>query len=256
MNMSEKYPRFPEITYHYWSQKNEYFSDFPLIGTIKVGLNHARKGGLIDEVIKKSSINTNKNLVDLIQLRIQKFNFSDGVDNKDLMIIFDLIQGWGGKACRNIYVQPKSNPTRHSLVTLPLIYTRAINYCISGDYKMALEEMLSIPNLGESFATKHIFFWSEFGPSRKGLPIYDTRIKTLLFMKASAAGTYDAYINALNEKARELSVPSVLVERALFSFSQNYFPNSSLTIKKKLLDSTDMEEARNLQTLSAQLKTV
>jgi hypothetical protein len=116
--------------------------------------------------------------------------------------------------------------------------------------------MLSIPNLGESFATKHIFFWSEFGPSRKGLPIYDTRIKTLLFMKASVAGTYDAYINALNEKARELSISSVLVERALFSFSQNYFPNSSLTIKKKLLDNTDIEEARNLQTLSAQLKTV
>lgn len=251
--MSSKLPRFPSINYTYWCQKNEYFSDTPLIDTIKIGLDHARKGGLIDAVLKNSTIQTNKNLVDLIESKINEHpsieDFSDG----QLMLIFDLIQGWGGKTGRNIYVQPKNNPTRLSHSQLPTTYRKAIGHCISGDYQSALKEITSIPNLGESFATKHIFFWSEFGPSRKALPIYDTRIKTLLFLKSTAAATYDVFVKTLNEKAKELSMAPALVERALFSFSQNYFPNGKLLINDILHDRTDLEEAKKLQELSTKL---
>jgi hypothetical protein len=249
--MLEKNLRFPTINYHYWCKKNEYFSDVPLISSIKIGLNHACKGGLINEVINSSNIQTNKDLVDLIKSKIQAQQSIDKFENNELMVIFDLIQGWGGKSCRNIYLIPKHNPTRISLLILPSIYKNAIIYCVTGDYQSALKELTSIPNLGESFATKHIFFWSEFGPSQKGLPIYDTRIKTLLFLKSSKASSYDIYVNALNDKARELSMTPSLIERALFSFSQNYFPNSNLLIKEKILDETDKEEAKKLQLLSA-----
>jgi hypothetical protein len=40
------------------------------------------------------------------------------------------------------------------------------------------------------------------------------------------------------------------VERALFSFSQNYFPNSKLIIRENILDETDIQEAKKLQLLS------
>ena len=251
--MTKRYPRFPNINYRYWSLKNHFFANTPLISTIKIGLNHARKGGLIDVVINDCNIETNKDLVDLIESKIQNYQFIDDFKNDELMIIFDLIQGWGGKACRNIYVQPISNPTRISLTNLPLIYRKAVSHCVGGDYQAALNELISIPNLGESFATKHIFFWSEYGPSRKGLPIYDTRIKVLLFLKNSAAASYDVFVHALTEKALELSMNPGLVERALFSFSQNYFPNSNLLIKEKVLDETDIEEARILQMISTQV---
>jgi hypothetical protein len=215
-------------------------------------LNHARKGGLIDVVISEYNIETNKDLVDLIESKIQKYQFINDFENDELMIIFDLIQGWGGKTCRNIYVKPISNPTRISLTNLPCIYRKSVIHCVNGDYLAALNEMISIPNLGESFATKHIFFWSEYGPSRKGLPIYDTRLKVLLFLKKSAASSYDVYVRALTEKAIELSMNPGMVERALFSFSTNYFPNSKLLIEEKVLDETDIKEARLLQMISTQ----
>lgn len=250
--MSIKSPRFPNINYPYWCQKNEYFSDTPLIDTIKTGLDHARKGGLIDAILKNADIQTNKNLIDLIDSKIKEHQSIDNFKDDELMVIFDLIQGWGGKTGRNIYVQPKDNPTRKSHPQLSTTYRKAMDYCISGDYQSALKEITSIPNLGESFATKHIFFWSEFGPSRKALPIYDTRIKTLLFLKSTSAATYDVYVKTLNEKAKELSMTPALVERALFSFSQNYFPNGKLLINNNISDKTDIEEAIKLQDLSAQ----
>lgn len=91
------------------------------------------------------------------------------------------------------------------------------------------------------------FFCSEFDSSCQGLPIYDTRIKTLIFLKSSAAAGYEIFVNALNKKAIELSMPPALVERALFSFSQYYFPNSKLIIKENILDETDIQEAKKLQ---------
>jgi hypothetical protein len=157
--------RFPNINYLYWRQKNEYFSDAPLIETIRIELNHARKGELIDQVIKESNIKTNKNLVDLIESNIKKYQSIESFENNELLLIFDLIQGWGGKTCRNIYVQPKKNPTRYSLTNLPIVYRNSIKNSVSGNYQAAIKELTSIRNLGESFATKHIFFWSEYGPS-------------------------------------------------------------------------------------------
>jgi hypothetical protein len=241
------YPRFPNIDYSYWCEKNEYFADIPLTKTIKMGLDHSRKGGLIAPVLETHHILTNKNLVELIKLKINMYQSIDCFNSNELLLIFDLIQGWGGKMGRNIYVKPKGNPTRNSLTTLAEIYREAIDYCVSGKYQLALQKITSIPNLGESFATKHIFFWSE--SKGKALPIYDTRIKTLLFFKSIAAATYDVYVKSLHDKAEDLKLGSVLIERALFSFSQNYFPNNSLFIKKNISDRNNIDEAKTLNDL-------
>ena len=219
--MLSKNVRFPNINYSYWSEKNNYFADIPLIGTIKIGLEHARKGGLVDTALKNANIKTNKNLVDLIESKIKTYPQIEKFEDDELMLIFDLIQAWGGKTGRNIYVKPKGSPTRTSYAKLAATYRNAMSCCTAGDFQSALVKITSIPNIGESFATKHIFFWSEFGPRRKALPIYDTRIKTLLFFKATSASDYNSYVEVLNRKANELSMTSALVERALFAFSQN-----------------------------------
>ena len=244
--MLSKFIRFPNIDYNYWCNKNDYFNDTPLIPTIRTGLVHARKGGLIDKFIDENSINTNKDLVDLIALKIKGHN--DNINNfsdEELLLIFDLIQAWGGKMGRGPYVKPKINPSRNTLD--PEIYRSAINFCTTGNYAGSLKKLKQIQNVAESFATKHIFFWSEYGPSNKALPIYDNRIKTLLFLKKTAALPYEDFVTALNSKSIELQLSPVLIERALFSFSENFFPNSTLIIKESISDSKDIDEARWLQ---------
>lgn len=200
--------------------------------------------------MKNANIKTNKNLVDLIESKIKTYPQIEKFEDDELMLIFDLIQAWGGKTGRNIYVKPKGSPTRTSYAKLAATYRNAMSCCTAGDFQSALVKITSIPNIGESFATKHIFFWSEFGPRRKALPIYDTRIKTLLFFKATSASDYNSYVEVLNRKANELSMTSALVERALFAFSQNYFPNGKLFLKISISDEMDIEEARLIERLS------
>ena len=240
--------RFPEINYEYWSNKNNYFSDVPLLDTIKQGLQHASKAGLIEPFLKK--IKTNADLVNLIRLKIKEYKKINDFSDFELLVIFDLIQGWGGKMGRMPYCRPKAQPVRMTLKELPDIYRLGINYCVVGDYESALDEFISIKTMGESFATKHIFFWSsEFGESPKALPIYDTRIKRLLFPGNVNSASYDVYVKSLNEKAIKLAMPGHLVERALFSFSQNFFSNNKLILKSNIVDKTDISEAELLQNI-------
>ena len=89
--MLSKNVRFPNINYSYWSGKNNYFADIPLIGTIKIGLEHARKGGLVDTALKNANIKTNKNLVDLIESKIKTYPQIEKFEDDELMLIFDLI---------------------------------------------------------------------------------------------------------------------------------------------------------------------
>lgn len=249
--MEIKSPSFPNIDYGYWCQKNAYFADIPLIRSIKAGLSNARKGGLIDAVLKSSDVKTNKDLVDLIESKITEYRSIEIFKDSDLLLIFDLIQGWGGIAGRGPYTKPLGNPTRKALhETISKTYRESMSDCISGDYPSALQKIKTIPYIGESFATKHIYFWSRFGPGKKALPIYDTRIKTLLFLKISSAISYEMYVKSLNKKAEELSMHPTLVESALFSFSLKYFQNGKLTIRRDVTDGVDFDEAKRLQALS------
>ena len=240
--------RFPKINYEYWSTKNNYFSDIPLLVTIKQGLEHASKAGLIKPLLEK--IKTNADLVKLIQLKIKEYKKINDFSDLEILVIFDLIQGWGGRMGRMPYCRPKAQPVRMTLKELPNIYRLGVKYCVTGDYESALDMLMSIKTMGESFATKHIFFWSsEFGENPSALPIYDTRIKRLLFPGNLKSASYDVYVKLLNERAVELAMPSHMVERALFSFSQNYFSNNKLILKSDIVDNTDIKEAEFLQNI-------
>lgn len=239
--------QFPDINYAYWAERNIFFSDEPLSQTIRIGLNHVSKAGLVGPLLKKYKVKTNSGLVDLIKNQIKNISICSAHSDKDLLAIFDLIQGWGGRMGRGPYCKPKGSPVRMHWNQLPLLYREAVECCDKENYEGALQKLLKIKYIGESFATKHIYFWSAYGSKGRVFPIYDTRIKTLLFFDSKTASGYDNYVAALEEKAKELAMGVEFVERALFAFSQNYFGNGSLKISGKVTDNNDLAEASRLQ---------
>jgi hypothetical protein len=128
-------------------------------------------------------------------------------------------------------------------------YREAISICFDQnlDYKGLLNTLKKIPGIKDSFATKHMFFWTEYGPRRDAIPIYDARIKTLLCFNETKAVDYQTFYNEMKNSAELQKLTVGLVERALFAFSQNYFRNNTLIIKSSPKDTTDFDEALNLQ---------
>lgn len=239
----------PNIDFEYWSKKNNFFSDNELSETIKIGLNHARKGKLIGQILDSINVSSNKVLVDLIATRIQKYDHIVEFTDDELLIIFDLIQGWGGRMGKTPYVKPQTGPTR--LTWKPLAKTYRDSIAISFDnnfnYEHFLNCLIQIPGIGVSFATKHMFFWTEYGPRRNAIPIYDARIKLLLCLSERYAVDYKAFYMAMEKAAQVSNITIGIIERALFAFSQNYFPNNSLVINSTPKDMTDIDEALRLE---------
>jgi hypothetical protein len=246
---------FPKIKYFFWMNQNEFFSDIAgLSRTIEIGLMHVKKAkpDLVTLELQKTSIKSNLDLVKLIEKKIVEENDIESSSIDKLLLIFDLIQAWGGQTGRGPYVQPARRPVRSdSSNPLPHIYKNAIKAVFKQDFQTSLNLLNSINRVSESFATKHIFFWSKFGPHKKALPIYDTRIKLLLFQKVRSTPPYENYVTSLNQKASELKIEPEDVERALFSFSQFYFLNNKLELKKNTYgsDSPDLKEAIRLESM-------
>lgn len=99
------------------------------------------------------------------------------------------------------YVRPKESPSRlFKRDELLNLYKNGVACCFQGDYVGAVSAITSISNIGESFATKHIFFWTKYGPQEEAMPIYDTRIKNLLCLHNSPP-VYEVYVQKLMEKS-------------------------------------------------------
>ena len=82
----------PNIDYNIWCQRNVYYGDTPVDPG---GLTFAKKGGLIT---------TNFGTIDELQKKIDKdiTNYSfDNSSDDELLLIFDLMQAWGGRNNRH-----------------------------------------------------------------------------------------------------------------------------------------------------------
>ena len=90
------------IEFGFWLKSNDYYSEEKFSTNVNVGYKHAEKAGLINEFRKK--IKTNRDLINLIKERINLVNSPDQYSDNDLLIIFDLIQAWGGPTGRNPYI--------------------------------------------------------------------------------------------------------------------------------------------------------
>lgn len=229
----------PEIDYIFWRQKNEFYSDNKLSNNISMGLKHASRGGLID----KYTFATCMDLVRLIEDKIKSHNAPNDYLDNEILTIFDLIQGWGGKTGRLPYV-PIKNPPRSSRKSEYLTaYREAIEMIYALDEKQYTEEEINdvdhklqqMPEVGQSYSTKHLCFWSRSLPSCPNLVIFDTRMKQIFYScnpgVAKKNLNYVEFINAVNAKALLLGLGAYEIEAGLFAFSQNYFFNDKFILK-------------------------
>jgi len=102
-----------KLDYPYWEEINPYYTPSGLVDSTKIGLNHAKKAenGLNDAIAQR--IHSNADLITNIRKIIRSKICSKLYSEDDLLLIFDLIQAWGGRMCKNPYVQPKDNIYRN-----------------------------------------------------------------------------------------------------------------------------------------------
>lgn len=243
------FPIIPEINFCFWSKKNPYFSDAPLSKSIKSGLNYAKKGGLIDDVIEKIEFMSSNDLVSIIRSSIERCNSNSDAKDENFLRVFDLIQGWGGQMGRSPYVRPKNHPVRlANSKGIARAYRDGISELISGNIDYALAEWIKINFLGVSFASKHLYFWGRFS-AYQNLPILDTRMKTILYLNKNVKLRYSEYFSHLNQISRDRNIDTVNLERAVFAFSSNWFKNDSLDLVVNPDCNNDEKEARRLNLL-------
>jgi hypothetical protein len=239
----------PTIDLEFWVKKNPFFSSGVMLPNIKIGLNHAKRGGLIDDVISTVDQMSNDDLVKLIASEIDHNAQLDKTD-KSLLRIFDLIQGWGGRMCRGPYVIPKVEPYRlASSSYIANQYKNGLKILSSGNIELALAKLLEIKHLGVSFATKHLYFWGRYGQLKTELPIYDLRIKNLLYGNLASSVTYSQYLRDLQEASKKVNLSISELERALFAFSTNWYLNDKLILVKKPVYEIDREEAMTISSI-------
>ena len=230
--------RLPAIEFSFWVHQNEFYSDKVLTQNIRIGLGHAAKGGLIGGY----TFSSNKELVDCIAEKMSAHPHPDQFSDDELMTIFDLIQGWGGKTGRGPYVRPKAAPPRISDKSYPEQYRRAVELMFALDENNFTQseidhvyQMLGkMRGIAQSYSTKHMCFWSRSLVNCPTLAIYDTRMVNIFQTANQGVGASPEYIHfldSLKETGATVGLRTDEVESALFAFSSNYFTNDSLRLR-------------------------
>jgi len=249
------------IDYRFWLSKNRYYSDTELTKEVKIGLKHAKKAGLISSLT--GNLKTSKDLIILIQDKIEEKDNPDEYTDNDLLIIFDLIQGWGGPTGMRPYVKPKANPSRmfqQKLYADKYRTAAEMLYEIDKDdyeydpniktIKDKIEEMLFV---GESFSTKHLSFWSRSLGNCPDLIIFDKKLKNIFSAcNEEPEISYKEFLESFSgdfepDNAHGLNIYEK--EAAIFAFSKNYFKNEELALHKGeqfQIEHKDEEIAREL----------
>ena len=229
-----------DIDFRFWLKSNDYYSPEILSTNVSTGIKHAKKAGLINELVEE--IQSNAELINLIKQRINLKNSPSDYNDEELLIIFDLIQAWGGPTGRNPYVfqnAPRINKSDLFATTYRQTIEMLFKLKDINDYdkdvapiKRKLEEL---PQVSESFSTKHLSFWSRFLEHCPQLVIYDTRMRDII--KAANKHTenskikYNDFRSALLQEAEQLELSINDIERAIFAFSSNYFKNDTFVLK-------------------------
>lgn len=190
-------------------------------------------------------------------------------DIKELkyLTIFDAINAWGGISARGMYVQEikeyQNQTTRKGWKKWIDKYIEGVKSIELGELENALknfdredntqkgkETKTGIHQMGIAFATKHLWYWSEFyinkwGESESQKPIdsklneryvvFDMRISRLLFYIGpdnipyyEALKKFNVIKNDFNLLIQNKSLKlfdNSDIEKALFAFSQYYFAN-------------------------------
>lgn len=231
-----------DIDFEFWLKSNDYYSPDILSNNVSTGINHAKKAGLINDIV--ADVQSNAELIALIKQRINLRKCASDYNDEELLIIFDLIQAWGGPTGRNPYVfqnAPRINKPDFFADTYRQTIEMLFKLKKINDYdkdvapiKRKLEEL---PQVSESFSTKHLSFWSRFLEHCPQLVIYDTRMRDIIKAankhNQNSKITYKDFRFALLQEAEQLELSINDIERAIFAFSSNYFKNDTFVLKDK-----------------------
>lgn len=142
----------------------------------------------------------------------------------DLEQIFHKIQIWGGPMGRMVYVRQKFDwkkigPKYRVLVDACLNMKDLSESSVDAMYKAMLE--CRINQLGVSFMTKHVHFWTYSSLGENALPILD-KVMSRIFVEGARLGlkAVKPYWLDMIAESRKEKVSLVALERQLFSYCQ------------------------------------
>jgi hypothetical protein len=181
--------------------------------------------GNTEEIKTLSDISYN-GLEDLIIKNIRDFNFNMSKD-LDLLKIFDLIQIWGGLfGGSNPYNLRNGNmPTRLNLNWIE-DYKKCAKQASNGDIAV-YENIIDIPELGLSFGSKHISFWSRKNGNDNCLVVIDNKIAGTTGNSKPRKDIIKKIVNGIHYYANIKQFEPQQIEKALFTFHAHYFDNSN-----------------------------
>lgn len=209
-----------KITFDHWKNKNAYYSKNSLSPSMQAGLKIIQGKGYLTGFHPENAYA----IISRIENEIEKFDFINP-DFGNLATIFDLIQAWGGKTGRQPYLYPDG---RDNFGDWKSVYLESCELCIGKKPDEARQKLEDIPRVGMSFATKHIRFWGHY-------PILDTRL-SLILTGAKNFTNYNEFLSMLTELSVIWDCDPTEAEKAIFAFSQNYFPNDTLVLKQANFD--------------------
>lgn len=132
-----------------------------------------------------------------------------------------------------------------------MLYKIAEEYDYDMDVLPIKAKIEELPQVNESFSTKHLSFWSRFLENCPNLVIYDTRMREIIKAankhKNVSEIKYKDFINVLKDAEEELGLDINEIERAIFAFSSNYFQNDKFTLRSNFkIDHLDKQIAEQL----------
>jgi len=201
-----------EIDFAYWAKVNSVYGNGPIKKNMQTALSALQAKGYLDGMTFKSA----DGLVDHIRARIQKLLSDNPSSRSDeaFLKIFDLIQVWGGwGGVRGIYTKPKDNPIREKPEDWIGHYKQAA-LAANNSRTKALEAFQTIPQMGDSSATRHLYFWG-------GHPPMSATLKALVFRQDEEAN-YEEFVSKLVNLGKIWNVDTLYAERALYGLTEFY----------------------------------
>jgi|688.fasta_scaffold87952_2 hypothetical protein len=147
-------------------------------------------------------------------------------DDELLKKIFIFIQLWGGNTSRGFF-----NGSGFDKNYNHDYYFQGVNAAIEKNYS-SLNKLLQLNQFGISFATKHLYFWSD-----KHLPIYDNIIAMIIFgrIPINSQNHYTQYVNSLEKVAKENNTFPNYIERSIFNWYETATGQRWFKIRKGAL---------------------
>lgn len=147
---------------------------------------------------------------------------------------------WGGKTGRNLFVMNGGFNINFNYT----LYENMICHLENNNLNNAIDSILSIPEIGVSFATKHLSFWSKSNEINFQVPVFDSQIALMLYGKTGNL-TKKSFLqyaqidlpSAVNEifKNNPILVGNydiIKLERDIFNFSNTNLGQQWMNLRK------------------------